>query len=132
MTKFLLSLMFLTSILHAEIIEVKQMQEMKTHLKPDTLIIFDIDNCLIEPKQLLGSDQWGSYQIEKYQKQGLSKEEACKKVQFEFTSIQNITEVAAVEKTTPAFIQELQKKNYALFCPSEKTRLSPQTHPRHR
>ena len=38
--------------------------------------IFDIDNCLIEPQQLLGSDQWGSYQIEKYQKEGLSKDEA--------------------------------------------------------
>ena len=100
----------------SEIIEVKQMHEMKTHLKPDTLIIFDIDNCLIEPKQLLGSDQWGYYQIAKYQKEGLTKKQAFKKVSFEFTAIHNITEVKAVEATTPKLIRELQKKNYPVIA----------------
>lgn len=116
MKKIVLALLFFASYLHSEIFEVNQMDEMKHHLTPDTLVIFDIDNCLIEPKQLLGSDQWGSYQIEKYQKMGLSKEEACQKVQFEFTSIQNITEVAPVEKTTPSFIQELQKQHFTLMA----------------
>ena len=116
MKKILLSLLFLSTILRAEIIEINQMHEMRSHLKPDTLIIFDIDNCLIEPQQLLGSDQWGSYQIEKYQKEGLSKDEALQKVSFEFISIQNITEVVPVEKTTPAFLKDLQKKNYAIMA----------------
>lgn len=116
MARFLLALVLLTTTLSAEIVEVKQMHEIKSHLKPDTLVIFDIDNCLIEPKQLLGSDQWGYHQIAKYQKEGLTKEEAFKKVNFEFTAIHNITEVKPVETTTPDLIRTLQKKNYTLMA----------------
>ncbi len=110
-----LSCLLYTVLLHGEIAEIKQLKELKSHLKPNTLIVFDCDNVLIEPKQLLGSDQWGSYQINKYQKMGLSKEEAIKKVHFEWTSIQNITEVSAPESATPDLVKDLQQQKFAII-----------------
>lgn len=106
---------FFTLSASAEIIEVKHLTDLKKQLKPETLVIFDLDNTLMEPVQDLGTDHWGSYQIQKYMKQGLSKEAACKKVQFEWMAVQNITQVKPVEPSTPKLIEELQKSGYQMI-----------------
>ncbi len=114
---FLLSLCALlcAHFLRAEIVEISEISKITEHLKEGTLVVFDCDNVLIEPVQLLGSDQWGSYQIKKYQNEGLSLNEAIKRVSFEWTSIQNITAVQTPEKKTAAFVQQLQQQKIPLI-----------------
>jgi hypothetical protein len=112
MILFLFSFVFL----EAEIIEIKKIDECLEHAKPEMLILFDIDNTLMETTQTLGSDQWFSHRIEEYVNQGFSKEEALLVTRFEWVSIQYKSNVQPVEPTTAQLIQKLQKNGWKVLA----------------
>lgn len=101
--------------LSASILETKSIESVRMHLTPTTLIIFDIDNTLIEPVQELGSDQWFCHRIMEYKNLGLPGGEAIEKALSEWTAIQSITKVKPVEKITPALIAQMQQEGYAVM-----------------
>jgi len=106
---FFLFFLFLVCCVRGEIIELPQIQKTLNYVQKDDLVIFDIDNTLVEPVQLLGSDQWFYATLEKYK--SLKCEQALEKVLSEYFSIQHASNVKTVEDTTQNVIETLQKQN---------------------
>lgn len=98
----------------SEIIEIKNMRELIPYLKPETLVIFDLDNTLLEPAQELGNDQWFRQQLKKYEASGVKKEIALRKVLNEWSAIQHLTEVKLVEPGSDALVRNLQQKGFVV------------------
>jgi hypothetical protein len=98
-----------------EIIEMEVMSEVFEHMTPDTFIVYDIDNTIIEPVQELGSDQWFYHRIQEYKAWGLNPDLALKKALREWTAIQNITKVKLVEPGIDTIIERLQTQGYAMI-----------------
>lgn len=112
---FLFCALFIASVLYAEIIEVKNFGEIEKYASTETLLILDIDNTLLMPAQELGSDQWFHHRLCHYRKQGKTYPEALELALPEWEAIQNITEVSAVEKDTPAVIESLQNSQISII-----------------
>lgn len=106
---------FLFSFAHAEIIEIHHMKELYDHLKPNALIIFDIDNTLMAPVQELGNDQWFRYQLNKYEMQGFDKDTALQKTLSEWTAIQHVTKMVLAEPGIDCIVRQLQKQGFAVM-----------------
>ena len=53
-----LFLLLLVGSLQAKIISINHIEDIFSYVDDQSVIVFDIDNVLIEPKQALGSDQW--------------------------------------------------------------------------
>jgi phosphoglycolate phosphatase-like HAD superfamily hydrolase len=96
--------------LRGEIIETKRMNELYQHLEPGMMVVFDIDNTLIEPTQELGTDQWFGGQIKKYESYNMPFETAQKNALREWRAVQYITDVKLVEKGIDQIIADLQRK----------------------
>ena len=103
--------------------EAKTMNEALSSVDNDTVLIFDLDNTIIETIQALGSDQWVDYLKEKYRKEygetGES-EEAIKakvlvKVLDDWKRVVRVTKVQPVEETTPELIRGLQAKGVRIM-----------------
>lgn len=102
-------------ILQAEIFEIKNINALNKYIKPDMLVIFDIDNTLIEPIQELGTTQWFKHRIMEYRSYGFDKNVALEKALREWTAIQSITQVKVVEKETAEIIQNLQLEGFPIM-----------------
>lgn len=114
-TCLFLMVSFLHSSLQAEIIEASSIHEIRHYLTPDTLILFDIDNTLMEPRQTLGSDQWFQYRKKIHMENGLDKKNALEKALSEWMSVQSVTKVQVVEEGTAELVKELQEEGYTLM-----------------
>lgn len=101
--------------LTAEIIQTNEISDILQYAKPSTLIIFDLDNTLMEPVQTLGSDQWFNNQIKYYEGKGYSKKEALDNALKEWTAIQNITKVKTVQPHTASVVEQLQNEGYTVI-----------------
>jgi hypothetical protein len=108
-------LFFLFAALNAEIIQIQKIEDSLKYLQDDTTIIFDLDNTIMEPVQTLGSDQWFSYRMNEYRKQGYSDQEALQKTMAEYVAIQNITRMKLVEPVSFQLIAELQKRGIPII-----------------
>lgn len=75
-TLFMMVVLLLSKIVHAEIVEIKKMAEIIHRLTEGTLVVFDIDNTIIRPNQTLGSDQWFDFLVKVYQDAGVSEANA--------------------------------------------------------
>jgi FMN phosphatase YigB (HAD superfamily) len=91
------------------------MIELKTHLKPETFIVFDIDNTLLHPSQELGNDQWFYHQLKHYIDKGLQAQHALSKALKEWYSIQFLTDVNIVEPGTDLIIRNLQDEGFKII-----------------
>lgn len=101
--------------LRAEIFDIYHMNEIYPHLQPGMLVIFDIDNTLIEPVQELGSNQWFENRMKEYISYGCSKPDALEKALREWTAIQNITLVKLVEPEIAGIVKDLQTLGYTVM-----------------
>ncbi|KKK63621.1 hypothetical protein LCGC14_2992420, partial [marine sediment metagenome] len=68
------------------------------YLNKYELVIFDLDNTIMEPIQELGSDQWFFHQMKKHENSGLDKNVALDETLKDWYEIQAITKVKLVEK----------------------------------
>lgn len=98
------------------IFETSTLSAIKEHLSDSTLIVFDIDNTLLEPVQALGSDQWAWGRLKELKAKGLSESEAFQQTMKEWREVHAITKVRSPESMTPELIQELQNKGYPLIA----------------
>lgn len=105
---FLMLLMLFTVPVHAKVVEIKSMSQILPAVSADTLVIFDLDNTIMEPTQTLGSDQWGTHEIARFKSSGLPDRQAKDQGVARFAQVQMKTQVQPVEALTPRLIQQLQ------------------------
>ncbi|QZA59430.1 DUF2608 domain-containing protein [Candidatus Rhabdochlamydia porcellionis] len=111
--KILFFFIFIYSSIGAKIIEIKHFSESIPYLTKDTIFILDIDDTLLVPKQMLGSDMWFEDRIK--QQKGLSSTEAFEKTLNEWEGIRHFTQMQIVEPGVQKIIEELQKKEHLII-----------------
>lgn len=111
--KFLLFFIITLSSINAKIIEIKYFNESVPYLTKDTLLVLDIDDTLLVPKQMLGSDRWFQERIK--QQKGLSAAEAFEKTLHEWEGIRHFIEMQIVEPGMQKTIEALQKKEHLIM-----------------
>lgn len=115
MKKLFFLVLFSFTSLFSQILEIKNIKEIKKHLNKYELIIFDLDNTIMEPIQQLGSDQWFYHQMKKHEMCGLDKSKALDATLKDWYEIQAITKVKFVEKDIKNILENLQKKNFIVM-----------------
>jgi len=80
----------------AEIHEIRSMTEILPYIDEQTLLVFDLDNTVIEPVQTLGSDQW----FQSLLKQAYTVDQAVSL----WSQVQPLSQMKAVEAITPEII----------------------------
>ena len=108
---FVMSL-FLCATLHAEIIEIHQIDDIRPYVKDNALYLFDIDDTLIDNPFALGSGPWRNWVKTK-----LPAMEAQFNV-FDALTLYIAKKIPykAVEPTTPDLIADLQDSGHAVFA----------------
>ncbi len=116
MRKGLLCLcLFAVPFLSATIIESKTIQDVEKYRSEGTLIIYDLDNTLIEPVQLLGSDQWFYYRLNQLIEKLSDKEKALRKALSEWIAAQTVSKIKIVEEGTAEMIASQQAEGVKLM-----------------
>ena len=107
----------LLSSLNGEIFEFRSFKDLYSHLTLDTLLILDIDDTLLIPKQMLGCDEWFMYRLNKRKVVGMHPSEALEKTLAEWEAVRHLTQMEIVEPDTETIIQLLQTQGYCVFGP---------------
>ncbi len=110
------ALLLLAALASAEVREASTMLPVEAELTPGTLLVFDVDNTLLGPVGNLYSDQWAYYAEKAFKRDGLSEEEAGKKLGEIWTEGLKRSKVKPVENTTPAIVAKAQKAGYAVMA----------------
>lgn len=97
------------------IIETNAFSEILQHIKPDKLILLDIDNTLMDTTQTLGSDQWFSWRINHYIKNGFEPGLALEKALMEWVAIQCLTDVQIAEPGTDKIVKYMQDEGFRVM-----------------
>jgi hypothetical protein len=100
----------------AEIRQTASMQEAMSIVQADDVVVFDIDNTIVETVQTLGSDQWVDYLIAKYQKRGMDVPHAVEAALADWVPVQKVTGMRTVEDITPAIIRRLQNSGVKVLA----------------
>jgi len=100
----------------ADVREISSMAEIRPELTTSTLLIFDIDNTLVEPEGNIGSDQWYYYIEKAYKRDGLDEAAAEAKAGEAWSWALANVKVKAVEDTTPALVREQQKRGLKIIA----------------
>jgi len=96
---------------NAEIVEINKMSAVLPYVSGKTLVVFDLDNTIIEPKQTLGSDQWFGYLVDKYGKAGETPDRATDHAIEDWSEVQHASAMVPVESSTPRFVERLQRRS---------------------
>jgi osmoprotectant transport system permease protein len=106
----------------SEIHEIKTMSQIVPQIDDSTLLVFDLDNTLIEPVGNLGSDQWYYYLIRRYRDiDGLTEKQATSKADDLWNKVQWIVKVKPVEANTPEIIKQLQGRGVVMMGLTART-----------
>lgn len=93
------------------ILESKKITDVLSYVRPETLVLFDIDNTLVEPVQEFGSYTWFGTVIQRFEKQGFDRITAERKSSAAFTQIQEHVSFKVIEPDTVSVIEQLKTKN---------------------
>jgi hypothetical protein len=100
----------------AELREAANIAEALSDVRAGDLVVFDIDNTILEPVQTLGSDQWFEYRVGIHKSQGESDEQAIRGAIVEWLPVQKATSVQLVEDSTAERIKVLQDKGITVLA----------------
>lgn len=116
-TALLITVLFIAQFttLLGQIIETHHFSEIKKYIKPNSLVILDIDDTLLIPAQMLGTDVWFRHRIKQHEEKGLPPEEALYTAVAEWEAIRNITPIEIVEKGTDKVIEDIQKEQITVM-----------------
>jgi len=103
------------------ILETETLADIHGYLEEKTLVIFDIDNTLIAPIGILGSDQWAWARVKELKAKGLSEKEAFHQTMEEWRQLHANMKMQTLEKDTAALVQNLQALNYPLIALTTRT-----------
>lgn len=100
----------------AEIRQIETMQGALADVSAGDVVVFDIDNTILEPVQTLGSDQWFEFLVKKYEGQGQDHAKAILSSQQDWNLVQQKTEVRLVETRTAKLIRKLQFRGITVIA----------------
>jgi len=103
------AVLFFSLHLQAVIFESDSLQTVAKHADKETLVIFDLDNTVMETRQYLGSDVWLCHEINVLKKAGLCENEALEKMLLLYYLIHFFKDMKAIQNA-PDIISQLQKK----------------------
>lgn len=101
--------------LSAQIVEVSSFEEVVNHISIDSIILCDIDDTLLIPNQMVGSDEWFCGLIQKHKKEGLSHQESLEKSLDKWEMVRHMTEMQLVEPLTASVVQMMQEKGFCVM-----------------
>lgn len=115
--KTIIILMFISPSSFSEVHEIQSMEEIVPFIDDDTLVVFDIDNTLIEPYNFLGSDTWYYYLVDYLQKvHNLTNDSARRQAEDIWNRTQPLVKCKAVERATPELIASLEKQGNGVMA----------------
>ena len=100
----------------AAIRECTSTQEMLVEATPGALLIFDIDNTILQPVQQLGSDPWFFYFIDDLKRQGLDHKAALNRAIDVLHRVYHVTRVRPIEVGTMGVIDQLQQNGFPVMA----------------
>lgn len=106
----------IAAIVTASIVETPHFRDIKNYIQPKTLVILDIDDTLMIPKQTLGSDVWFLYRMQQHVAQGMDANAALERALAEWEAIRHLTEVQIVEEGSASAIAEMQSDKVPIIC----------------
>lgn len=116
------------SINVSKVIEISSMAELESFVRPDSLVLFDLDNTLLESAQVYGHVNWLYDQIEEGKSRGISHDETIKRTFAVWLRSQERNRVKPVEALTPALIKRLQNRGLKVMgLTARQTPLIPAT-----
>ncbi len=105
----LLFLVLLCSVLRAEIREAAHFYEIAHYAKEDTMLVLDIDDTLLIPQQMLGSDEWFQTRVKINRPDGFEKSIA------EWEGVRHFSLMKLVEVDTAEVIRQLQSECHCIM-----------------
>ena len=90
--------------------ELPSLSELEQYANNETLVVFDLDNTIIRPKQMLGSDEWFWFYFNKKIAEYGDRQRALEEVLPLWRAIQIISAMQYVEPCTQQVVGDLQKK----------------------
>lgn len=115
-TTILITALLWANLAYSEIHEIKHMAEILSAIQDDTLLVFDIDNTLIEPVGNLGSDQWFYYLYKIYKINGLDEKLTQQQALRAWNHAQSLIAVRAAETSIPDLIKSQQKRGLKMLA----------------
>jgi hypothetical protein len=94
-----------------QIIETKKISDVLTHVNKETLVIFDIDNTLIEPVSFIGGTAWFRHETDRLIKKGGNIEELAEKFSALWGRVQPFIKIKTVESNTANVVKQLHEKD---------------------
>lgn len=121
MKKIIVYLSLVTSLvsylsLSALCIETAHFSDINKYLKPNTLVVLDIDDTLLIPVQTLGSDVWFNSRFQHYLASEPTKEDALDKALGDWEAVRHLTKVKIVEEGTQEVISKLQAQKIPVMA----------------
>jgi hypothetical protein len=98
------------------IVEAEKMAETVGSLRKGTLLVFDIDNTILQTAQTLGSVQWADWYQKELVKKGIPNDEAGELTSREWVRINRVSKSELVEAVTPNIIANLQARGYQVLA----------------
>lgn len=107
--------LFLCSLsLFAQIQEISHFHEIEAYADSNTLVLVDIDDTLLVPAQMLGSDAWFEHRLGSYSKE-YKFEVALEKTLAEWEAIRHLSQMELVEPEIRTVIASMQEKKIPII-----------------
>ena len=100
----------------AEIVESSDIKVIIPQIESKTLVIFDLDNTIMQPKQVLGSDQWFSQYYRRYMDEGIHQTYALSKTLDVYHKVQHKTEMKIVDTQTLKIIEQIKSRGLPIVA----------------
>lgn len=110
-----LSLLMLQASLTSVVRECSSLQEVCSEVGPETIFLFDLDNTLMRPCQMLGSDEWFQYYFSSTRQQMKDQEAAMQRAIELLHAVYAVTCVKPIEQCTAEVISSLQKQGVPMI-----------------
>lgn len=113
----LISFIVLPLILLGDIKNIEWLRDVKSYIDSNkTLVVFDIDNTLLQSESHLGSVAWGDYIAQDLEAKGISKKDAQVVASVFWRAVQPSIKVKAVDIETKQVIKDLQTQKTMVMC----------------
>lgn len=103
-----------------EIIETDHFQDLLPYLENfpshETIVVFDIDNTLIESSRQLGSVAWGEQMFLDFTCKGIPKKEAMAVIHVLWKCVQKQTKVQLIDPHAPDVIEKIRQRKIPCFA----------------
>lgn len=114
-------ILFSSLQLHAIIFESDTLSSVLAHADKDTLVVFDIDNTIMETQQYLGSDVWLCHTIDQCKSKGFSAKDVLNYILPLYFLIHEYHDMKPIQNA-PALIKTLQNKNITVIALTNRSK----------